>query len=223
MITATGALRVLIIEKQTLFAKAIAQVLSADPDIKVVGIAPSRETALLAKDIDVVVIDIDTEEIDDVVEQFKSRSPETRVCALSAHTQGELMQHCLAAGADAYIVKDSSLQELVAAIKTLGEGASYVDPRVAASLLRRRGPSKRLTNELSPRERESFGSSLKGSRIAISAPPRPIRENDQESRQPHLCEDPLHRAIAGRGPRDQDRPGVAVPLARAKRRTRRLR
>ncbi len=95
---ATGVLRVLIVEKQMLFAKAIAQVLSADPDIKVVGIAASRETALLAKDADVVIIDIDTEEIDDVIEYFKSRSPQTRVCALSAHTQGELMQHCLAPG-----------------------------------------------------------------------------------------------------------------------------
>jgi len=150
----TAALRVLIIEKQMLFAKAIAQVLSADPAIKIVGIAASRETAPPVKDIDIVIIDIDTEEIDDVIEHFKSQSPETRVCALSAHTQGELMQHCLSAGADAYIVKDSSLQELVAAIKTLGEGASYVDPRVAAALLRRRGPSKRLTSELSPRERE---------------------------------------------------------------------
>ena len=147
-------LRVLIIEKQMLFAKAVAQVLSADPAIKVVGIAASRDTALLAKEVDVVVIDIDTEEIDDVVEHYKNRTPGARICALSAHTQGELMQHCLAAGADAYIVKDSSLQELVAAIKTLGEGSSYVDPRVAASLLRRRGPSNRPTNELSPRERE---------------------------------------------------------------------
>jgi DNA-binding NarL/FixJ family response regulator len=154
MNTTTAALRVLIIEKQLLFAKAIAQVLSAHSDIKVVGIAASRETAMVAKDVDIVIVDIDTEEIDDVIEQFKSRSGETKVCALSAHTQGELMQHCLSAGADAYIVKDSSLQELVAAIKTLGEGASYVDPRVAASLLRRRGPTKRLTNELSPRERD---------------------------------------------------------------------
>jgi DNA-binding NarL/FixJ family response regulator len=137
-----------------LFAKAVAQVLSTDPAIKVVGIAASRDTALLAKEVDVVVIDIDTEEIDDVVEHYKNRTPGARICALSAHTQGELMQHCLAAGADAYIVKDSSLQELVAAIKTLGEGSSYVDPRVAASLLRRRGPSNRPTNELSPRERE---------------------------------------------------------------------
>lgn len=151
--TTTGPLRVLIIEKQMLFAKAVAQVLSADPEIKVVGIASGREAAI-PKDCDIVVIDIDTEEIDDVVEHFKSRSPGVRICALSAHTQGELMQHCLCAGADAYIVKDSSLQELLAAIKTVGEGNSYVDPRVAASLLRRRGPSNRPTSELSPRERE---------------------------------------------------------------------
>ena len=38
-------LRVVIIEKQMLFAKAVAQVLSADPDIKVVGIAAERDTA----------------------------------------------------------------------------------------------------------------------------------------------------------------------------------
>ena len=151
---AAKPLRVVIIEKQILFAKAVAQVLSADPDIKVVGIAAERDTALLTKDVDIVIVDIDTEEIDDVVDLLKNRAPDARICALSAHTQGELMQHCLCAGADAYIVKDSSLQELVAAIKTLGEGSSYVDPRVAASLLRRRGPSKRLTNELSPRERE---------------------------------------------------------------------
>jgi DNA-binding NarL/FixJ family response regulator len=147
-------LRVLIVEKQLLYAKAVAQVISADPDIKVVGIATGREAAPNIANLDVVVVDIDSEEIDDVVTHFKQRSPETRICALSRHTQGELMQHCLSAGADAYIVKDSSLQELLCAIKSLGEGKSYVDPRVAASLLRRRAPASRPTSELSPREIE---------------------------------------------------------------------
>lgn len=164
MSNTTGPLRVLIIEKQLLFAKAVAQVLSADPDIKVAGIAAGRDASALAKEVDVVIIDIDTEEIDDVVEHFKNRSPLTRICALSSHTQGELMQHCLSAGADAYIVKDSSLQELVTAIKALGEGKSYVDPRVAASLLRRRAPRiGRPTNSRRASER-SFGSSRRDSR-----------------------------------------------------------
>jgi DNA-binding NarL/FixJ family response regulator len=50
-------------------------------------------------------------------------------------------------------VKNYSLQKLQTAIKSLGGGASYVDPRVVAFLLRRSG-ANRSTNELSPRERE---------------------------------------------------------------------
>ena len=86
MSVATLPLRVLVIEKQMLFAKAVAQVLSADPDIKVVGIASGRDSDV-PKDVDIVVIDIDTEEIDDVVAHFKARAPGARICALSAHTQ----------------------------------------------------------------------------------------------------------------------------------------
>lgn len=154
MIVATKPLRVCIVEKQLLFGKAVAQALGADPDIRVVGIAADREAPLFAREqLDVVVIDIDNEDIDEVVAYFRERMPSVKLCALSMQTQPELLQHCLSAGADAYIVKDSSLQELVTAIKTLGEGSSYVDPRVAAMLLRRRVPSNRMnSNQLSPRE-----------------------------------------------------------------------
>lgn len=148
-------LRVCIIEKQLLFGKAVAHALSADPIVRVVGTAASLEAALLIKEQpDIVVIDIDNvDDIDDMVEAFKERFPAARLCALSMHTQPDLLQHCLSAGADAYIVKDSSLQELLTAIKALGEGSSYVDPRVAADLLRRHAPSHRSSmSTLSPRE-----------------------------------------------------------------------
>lgn len=148
-------LRVIIIEKELLFGRAVAHVLSADPSLKVVGVAAGRDAISSTANADVVVIDIDNEDIDEVVESLKSSASNVRICAMSAHTQGELMQHCLGLGIDAYIVKDSSLQELFAAIKTLAAGSSYVDPRVAASLLRRRGPTHtRSTSELSPRERD---------------------------------------------------------------------
>jgi two-component system response regulator DegU len=145
---------VFIIEKQLLFGTAIAQILSSDPGISVVGIAPDRDSAhLAATRPDVVVIDIDTDEVDATVDVLRSASPETRICLLSMYSQPEVMQRCLSAGADGYIVKDSSLQELVSAIKAIGEGSSYVDPRVAAALLRRRAPVHvPYTSQLSPRE-----------------------------------------------------------------------
>ena len=153
METAAKQLRVFIIEKQLLFGKAVAQVLAADPGVSVAGIAADRESAAIDAGVDVVIVDIDSDDVDDVVEYFRERAPSTRICLLSMHAQPELMQHCLSAGADGYIVKDSSLQELLAAIKTVGEGSSYVDPRVAATYLRRRSAVHMpYTSQLSPRE-----------------------------------------------------------------------
>lgn len=154
MSTSNTPLRVFIIEKQLLFGTAIAQILSTDQNICVVGTAADSEGAHLA-DVkpDVVVIDIDTDEVDATVELVRASSPATRICLLSMYSHPELMQRCLSAGADGYIVKDSSLQELLAAIKAIGEGNSYVDPRVAAALLRRRVPAHvPYTSQLSPRE-----------------------------------------------------------------------
>ena len=154
MAVASLPLRVFIIEKQLLFGTAIAQILSADQGISVIGLGADCEAAQLAKlRPDVVVIDVDTDEVDAAVEALRTITPDSRICLLSMYTQPEVMQRCLSAGADGYIVKDSSLQELVAAIKAVGEGSSYVDPRVAAALLRRRAPSNvPYTSQLSPRE-----------------------------------------------------------------------
>jgi|SRR5579884_630144 len=147
-------LRLFIIERQLLFGKAVAQVLSNDSSITVVGIAGDRETSNIADgEVDVIVADIDSEDIDGVVEYYRAVCPSAKICCLSMYSQPELMQRCLAVGADGYIVKDSSLQELLTAIKSIGEGASYVDPRVAASLLKRRTPVHvPYTDQLSPRE-----------------------------------------------------------------------
>jgi DNA-binding NarL/FixJ family response regulator len=147
-------LRIFLIERQLLFGKAMAQVLSADTGIAIVGIAADRDSASIKNgDVDVVVVDIDTEDIDGVVEHFRTACPSARICCLSMYSQPELMQRCLSVGADGYIVKDSSLQELLSAIRSIGAGQSYVDPRVAASLLRRRTPVHvPYTDRLSPRE-----------------------------------------------------------------------
>ena len=65
------------------------------------------------------------------------------------------MQRCLAAGADGFVVKDTSVSELTSAIKLLAEGTPYVDPRVAGGVLRRRAMHQEISlNELSNRETE---------------------------------------------------------------------
>lgn len=154
--TTRRPLSVFIFEQQLLFAKAIAHIIANDPDIAVAGIARDRETARLAEcQPSVILIDIDndSDDVDGLMEYCRSVCPSAKVCLLSIYLRPELMQRCLAAGADGYIVKDCALHELVSAIKTVGEGSGYVDPRVAANLLRRRTTTTiSYTNDLSPRE-----------------------------------------------------------------------
>lgn len=151
--------RTLIIESQTLFAKALAQVLSLDASIEVVGDADGITEAYLRKmRPDLVLIDIDGNGIDlgPAVQVCKAASPTVRVCALSMHLQPDVMQRCLNAGVDGYIVKDVTPSEFLRAVKTVAGGETYVDPRIAGRLLRRRSGTGRVGDpcDLSAREAE---------------------------------------------------------------------
>src|SRR5579872_1068728 len=161
-----GPIRVFIIEQQLLFGKAVAKVVGDDRSIDVTGIARDRESfGLQDGQVDVIIVDVDHDlnDIEAAVEQLRTCCSSAKICTMSMYLQPELMQRCLSAGVDGYIVKDTSLQELIAAIKTLAEGSSYVDPRVAASLLRTRStPHVPYSAELSPRETDIIRLIAKG-------------------------------------------------------------
>jgi DNA-binding NarL/FixJ family response regulator len=156
---ASVGLRVVVIESQVLFAKALVGILADDGTFVVVGDyrTPTVE-ALRATSPDLIVLDLDGQGADvaQIIGMCTSASPAARVCVLSMHLSAEMMQRCLSYGAAAYIIKDSSPAELVRAVKAVAEGQSYVDPRVAGGLLRRRSLNggKPDITELSAREGE---------------------------------------------------------------------
>lgn len=133
--------RTLIIESQVLFAKALAQTLSLDRSIEVVGDAQAIDRALLmSRRPNLIIVDIDDRSIDIVefVATARLHLPEVQICALSVHLNVEVMQRCLNAGVNGYIVKDMTPSEFLTAIKMVTAGESFCDPRVAGKLLRRR-------------------------------------------------------------------------------------
>ena len=151
--------RTLIIESQALFAKALAQVLSLDSSIEVVGDAATVTEAYIASTRpDIILIDIDGGLIDlnEAVTCSRTASPNVKICTLSMHLQPDVMQRCLNAGVDGYIVKDVSPNEFMRAIKSVASGETYVDPRIAGRLLRRRSSPQRYPDpcDLSMREVE---------------------------------------------------------------------
>ncbi len=161
MITDVKTHRLVLIESQLLFARALAQVLSADPAIYITNILsgvedlPTNFSGANAPDLALIGIDKYSSDIAGTFATCKQRIPNTRLCALTSFVQPDLMQRCLAAGADGFVVKDTSVSELTSAIKLLAEGTPYVDPRVAGGVLRRRAMHQEISlNELSNRETE---------------------------------------------------------------------
>ena len=106
MSISVGTTRVLIVEDHVLFAKALAQVLAADPAIEVVEIATAAEATDFDADVDVLVIDCADQQHENTARRIKARRPHIRVCDLR---------------------KDSSPQELLAAVKRLDSGVRYRD------------------------------------------------------------------------------------------------
>lgn len=152
-------IRLVVIEGQALFGKALCQLLASDVQLDVLGDAATLEAATLERTApDLVVLDLDGSslEIDDAMRYVKSVTPNARVCVLTNHLRVEVMQRCLSAGVEGYIVKDCTPAELIRALKSVAAGSSYADPRVAGALLRRRSQatSRQEAGELSHRETE---------------------------------------------------------------------
>jgi DNA-binding NarL/FixJ family response regulator len=153
----TATTRTLIIESQALMAKALAQILALDLSLAVVGDADAiTEDRLRSMRPDLILIDIDGGNIDlvEAVQTSRATMPNVKICTLSMHLQPDVMQRCLNAGVDGYIVKDVTPNEFLRAIKSVAGGETYVDPRIAGRLLRRRSSNSRYPdpNELSSRE-----------------------------------------------------------------------
>ena len=154
-----GRLRIVIIESQVLFAKALSGIFAEDGDFDVVSDHRSPEATWLGTSRPhIILLDLDGQPTDvaTTLGACNAGAPDARVCVLSMQLSSEMMQRCLNNGAEAYIVKDISPPELLRAIKTVAEGQSYVDPRVAGGLLRRRSlnAGKPDIMELSAREAE---------------------------------------------------------------------
>ncbi len=155
----TDTLRIFVIEGQALFGKALCQVFSLDPALQVVGDAESVVIGTIAKSKpNLILLDLDGHavDLDHAMAACKEAAPDARVCVLSMKSQPEIMQRSLAAGAEGYIIKDVTPSELIRAVKMVATGSTYVDPRVAGGLLRRRSMSNGRPdlNELSLRETE---------------------------------------------------------------------
>ena len=133
-------IRVALAEDQRMVREALAALLSAEPDITIVGEATTGPQALqvaLEQQPDVLVLDIGLPGMDgfEVARAVRQRLPGVRVLALSGHADGPSVREMLKAGAGGYVDKSAALNELVQAIRVLMQGRPYVSPELAGDVL----------------------------------------------------------------------------------------
>jgi DNA-binding NarL/FixJ family response regulator len=147
-------IRVLLIEDHFLARMALRSVLSAHPQIRIVGEACDGEAGLKefrSQQPDVVVLDLRLPRISgfDLIVKLRGESPTARIVVLSNYSGSEDIYRAVRSGAMAYLTKGASGEELLNAIQNVHRGLRFF-PHVALERLAERTPAVELT----PRENE---------------------------------------------------------------------
>jgi DNA-binding NarL/FixJ family response regulator len=133
--------------------------IDTQPDMAVVGEAGDEEAADLLLDrqpVDLVVIDLDRRGAGtpSLIERITQKHPPARVLVLASHDKPRYLRSCLAAGAAGFLVKQADDTKLIAAIRRLHRGQSFIQPDPGPSEDTVEDPRVRSRVDLSVREME---------------------------------------------------------------------
>ena len=158
--------RVLIADDDDLMRAGLAELLSGETDIEIVGQARSgREAVERARRLDpeVVLMDVRMPDMDGIAAtaELGRAVPDARVVILTTFEQDEYIFGALRAGASGFLLKRTRPEELIAAVHTVAAGESLLSPSVTSRVIQRMAqqPTPDLADqvkldELTKRERE---------------------------------------------------------------------
>ncbi|MGL5850239.1 MAG: response regulator [Phycicoccus sp.] len=149
---------VAIVEDHPLYRQALERLVNRTPGITLLTAASSiEEFAARTRQHtpDVAVLDLNLPGVDGVQGITRVASQGVLTLVLSASIDGRTMIDAIGAGARGYVSKDAQVTEIVAAIRAVVAGETYLSPTLAPALLRtRRRDEAEAQVRLSERERE---------------------------------------------------------------------
>jgi len=160
------SIRILIADDHAVVRQGLCSLLGQEPGMTVVGeVADGRSAVRLSTELapDVVIMDITMPDMNGIeaTHQIKTTSPGIKVVALSIHSDRRMVARMLAAGASAYLTKDSPFEELTRALRTVIGNQTYLSPPIADTVtkeyvrrLLKEDESSSPAPDLSDRERE---------------------------------------------------------------------
>jgi DNA-binding NarL/FixJ family response regulator len=131
-------LTVVIADDHPLFRKGVADVLTSDSAIRVVGEASDGEEALRkirALSPRVAVLDVNMPKMTglDVARAVRAESLPVTLVLLTAHAGGDILQHALSLGVHGYVSKESAADDILACVHLVASGRTYVSASLGKS------------------------------------------------------------------------------------------
>lgn len=131
------SIRVLLVDDNNLFRKGLSALISGDADFDVVGDVRTAKEAIqmsLQVEPDIVLTDLALSGLNglECIAQIKRRQPQVRVVVLTASSTEDYVHAALRMGADGYVLKDASIDEVRLALRNVAMGKKYLSPDVSA-------------------------------------------------------------------------------------------
>ena len=158
------SIRIILVDDHEMVRRGLITVLQEQEDLEIVGEAGDGLTAIrLAEELkpDLMVLDVEMPGLDGIetARQILRISPNSKILALSIHKEQDYVTAMFSVGASGYILKESALDELVEAIRTVDAGQKYISSKLVDIVLTSLGgtmPSayESKLSQLTPREIE---------------------------------------------------------------------
>ncbi len=133
-------IRVLLADDHTLFRQGVRTLLSAESDMEVVdeaadGISAVEKAAEAKPDVVLMDIGMPGPSSFETTRQIRRSRPETKVLFLTMYDDEDYLVEAMQVGGSGYVLKDSPAAQLVAAVRDVHRGGSYLSPRMLSQLV----------------------------------------------------------------------------------------
>ena len=135
-----GKHRIMIVENHTLLRAGLRMLLAQDEDLEVVGESDNgRDAIKMAVKLmpHLILTDLNMPGMNGIeaTRAIKMLLPDTKVLVLTVHKTDEYIHESLKAGADGYILKDATHNELSVAIHSILNGKTYLSPDISEKVI----------------------------------------------------------------------------------------
>ena len=132
--------KIILAEDHNILRAGLKALLSSNPDFEIVGEADNGRDAIrrvIQLKPDLVIMDLSMPGMNgmDAVREIKDRMPEVTVLVLTVHSEEEYVMASLQAGANGYVLKDATHNELLTATERVLAGKTYLSPDITEKVV----------------------------------------------------------------------------------------